>query len=220
LDDAGVSLDHIRRFVRYENSDPQAQSYLIDVPVTAMTQRAGGNHECTRAHNPAWATPVVDEDLYRAAAPWLVTASQVVSLRIEECTSGKEMAAKGLYTARGMLKAMAFAVKTALKAAAARPLDAAGQLDGDSSPLFQRAPQGQLYCQSPVYSSAEFAVLVARVRSAQEADSATTALQNLTPITLRVDALLARRVEPLHALMKNVSAKCVVWCSVPRAYHL
>jgi hypothetical protein len=157
LDDKGVEMVDIQRLCKYLN-DPQNQSYLIAPPARAMVAAAGGDHEVIAAHCPPWETAKADDALMQKAAPWLLDARGKVDAAISRCTSGKEMSDKGLYSARGCLKALSFAVATALKAAAARPLDADGRLCRDSEPRCELYKNNELHRPGSYFTS--FAALL------------------------------------------------------------
>jgi hypothetical protein len=157
LDDRGVELIDIQRLAKYVH-DPQNQSYLIAPPARAMVAAAGGDHEVIAAHCPPWETAKADDALMQKAAPWLLDARGKVDAAISRCTSGKEMSDKGLYSARGCLKALSFAVATALKAAAARPLDADGRLCRDSEPRCELYKNNELHRPGSYFTS--FAALL------------------------------------------------------------
>jgi hypothetical protein len=237
LDDRGVELSDIQRLAKYMH-DPQHQSYLVAPPARAMVAAAGGDHNDIAAHCPSWEAAKMVPALMRKAAPWLLEARMKVDAAILECKTGAEMSQKGLYSARGCLKAISFTIATSLKAAAARPLDADSRLCRDSEPrcdlyktnelhrpgsyftsfipLFYTHARSILnqhhrrYRLHSIFTSDEFAQLRQRVRESEDLahEVPTVETAGVSPITLRLSAIIEKHVRPLTLSFQKFAASC------------
>lgn len=167
-----------------------------------MIQRAGGDHTNPRAHDPPWASVEVSDALLGEFAPWFVEIEPRVTAAYTAATCAREKQEGRLYSARGACSAVRFMLETALKAAAARPLDENSVLCAADEPLYLQF-NNDLFRLNGAFASPLFFDLHARVRAAEDAAyaalaSGTAAVATLaSPITQRIDAVVVRHTAPL-----------------------
>ena len=101
---------------------------------------------------------------------------------------------------------MELCVKTALRAAAARPLDERGRLLVDEEPVFKQFAAGTaLFRLHPVFQGAAFKELAVRVRAAEDSTLVLPELDPTvaSPVALRVEKVIV----PLQSRVEDLSTK-------------
>ena len=166
LMDIGVLVADIQRWCKYIY-DEMTSSYILNIPLAPMLQRAGYNPFQPRKMTAAHLTVDVSH-LVKLILPSLVEFEDAVTHAMSESKSFTESCHHRLYTSKGSYSAMRFAVETFLQCAAARPRDSDFKICLEAEPLYlQFAPHNQLF-QHRVFATVEFLDVVERVRAAEE----------------------------------------------------
>ena len=135
----------------------QSESYIVNVPIAVLVQRAGGKYEFMQLHDPEWNVKLMfaeENELLESWAPWLITQEYNVAIELQGAERADERCERGLYTAEGALKALRLYLLSVLKGAAARPLDANNYLLKDEQPIYKQF--GHPVFSSPVFYSEQF----------------------------------------------------------------
>ena len=118
LADAGVSSYEIRKWCKYLY-DEQHNSYLLQISIAPLIQRAGFDHLSPSTAS-APHTSVSVSHLVKSLLPKLVEYEEASAEAFDECTSFDEAKRKRLFLARGVYSAIRFMTETFIQCAAAR----------------------------------------------------------------------------------------------------
>ena len=150
----------------------QKAHYLNNPSTIAVVSRAGGDFKNPKAHNPAWQTVKVEDDLFvLIGAQFLIEEEAKVNAKWDSTTSQKERSEQRLHAAKGSLASYRNKFARAFQMAAARPHDAQGKLATDSNPIYKLFQGKFRLFALPVFNSPQFIALVADVKLAQEREA-------------------------------------------------
>ena len=211
LADDLVPIEEIRRLCKYIHDD-QAESYILNAPIQALLSSSNFNHSMPEAASAPHLIVPYPEELTNLLWPALVTNTAKVAAEFVKIGGvAKQAKHKRLYCARGCARAMQLIAQIFLRASAARPRDARGFIVVDSDPIYKLFP-GNLVFKLPVFKHASFLAFAAAVRAAEDRElqgrmahehEEEQLPQQLTPITMRIDACMA----PIHRQQQNLLAK-------------
>lgn len=172
--DAGITDDAIKRWCKYIY-DEQTSSYILNIPIAPMLQRAGYNPFQPRQMIAAHLTVDVSH-LIVLILPSLVEYESAVITAMKASPSFTNSCFQRLYTSAGAYSAIRFAVETFLQCAAARPRNSEFMICMDAAPLYQQFASHNNLFQHHIFQTSEFLDVAKLVDAAEQREMA-----NFTP---------------------------------------
>lgn len=203
-------------------NDAKHNSYALNLPVKALSERGGGSPDNTRDKRGAHVQLLADESflslvhdfIFKEVAPWLLTEKTNLDEALAAAARTKCKKEKGkrkLFAAQGSFNAVLFVLVTAVAAAAARPRDKNGKVMEYELYMAAFFPSHPVY-QLSFFSVANeaFARIRGIVRTAEDAEigrvTATAAAAAASPILQRVREELGPIQAQQGVLEKKVDA--------------
>ena len=185
--------------------DAKANSYALNLPLQALSERGGGCPDATKDKRGAHVDLLSDEEfcshveefILDDVAPWLRTEKVNLAAAVAEAARTKsktEMGKRHLFAGQGSLNAVMFAISVAVVAAAARPRDGQGRIIEGEKHMAALFPNNPVY-QLPCFLGEPFAKICAAVRAAENREmgrsNARAEVAAASPVLQRVREELA-----------------------------